>query len=155
MTYNCIHATETRRNIGETQMLEDLRLTKAEREAIENGYYALRRFTRSDYELDNWAKQERSGYGNSRDKIPLICARALLVKWFLQGVKNPDVLLREAYMLRPAAIYFEGLGAFCAKREKIMPETLSDLEKCRAAYEAAFQRMHERDLAAIRAMQIA
>jgi hypothetical protein len=128
-------------------MLEDLTLTKKERDAIKAAFSALRSYTRSDCELNDWAKKEQRGYGNRNDAIPLICAKALLVEWFLHGVHNPEQLLRDTFNLRPAAVYFEGLGAHCLKQAKITDADLIKMLIAKQAYEAAFARMHERDVA--------
>jgi hypothetical protein len=128
-------------------MLEDLTLTKKERDAINAAFSALSLYTRSDLELNDWAKKEQLGYGKRNDAIPLICAKALLVKWFLHGVHNPDQLLRDTFHLRPAAMYFEGLGAHCLVRHKIIESDLVKMLIAKQAYEAAFARMHERDVA--------
>lgn len=136
-------------------MLDDVKLTKAERAAIERAYSALYTFTRSDWELDNWTAQERKGYAN--DRVPLIAAKALIVKWFMYGVCHPDELLRDTYNLRPSAVYMQGLGARTAYElpfdftEAQFLATTQTLALAVDAWKAAFERSHQRNLAAIRA----
>lgn len=136
-------------------MLDDIRLTKHERDQINKTFNSLEAFTRSRYELDHWAQQERKGYGNVHDKVPLIVARALCLKWFLYGATNPDTLLRDAYALRPAAVYMTGLGACAAHGGLIAVDVLEDIRAACAAYVAAFDALHQRDLATLRAASMA
>ena len=126
--------------------------TKKERELIEKAFNFIHELFGCDSRIERAAKDEAKGYGIRCDGIPLIGAKALCVKWFMRGIKNPNQYLRYTYMLRPAAIYFMGLGASSVDRV-IAHEGL--LQKACEAHEAAFKRMHERDLAAIRAMQVA
>ena len=136
-------------------MLDDIRLTKRERDLINDAFNSLETFTRSRYELDHWAQQERKGYGNAHDKVPLIVSRALCLKWFLYGATNPDTLLRDAFALRPAAVYMTGLGARAAHSRLIAVDVLDNIRAACAAYAAAFDAMHQRDLAALRAASMA
>jgi hypothetical protein len=136
-------------------MLDDIKLTKSERAAIERAYVTLYDYTRSDWELDHWTAQERKGYGHAGDRVPLICAKALIVKWFMQGVSNPHALLRDAYALRSAAVYMQGLGAHAAHQDRLSAGHLATLAAGRAAWAAAFDRMHQASMAALRAAQAA
>ena len=136
-------------------MFDDIKLTKAERAAIERAYATLYDYTRSDWELDHWAAQERKGYGHAGDRVPLICARALMVEWFMHGVSNPHALLRDAFALRPAAVYMQGLGAHMVHQERLSADALATLAAGRNAWEAAFDRMHQASMAALRAVQAA
>jgi hypothetical protein len=132
-------------------MLNDIKLTKAERHAIETAHAALYRLTRSMFELDHCTAQERKGYGHASDRVPLICAKALIVKWFLGGVQEPNALLRDAYALRPAAVYMQGLGAREAHEGRLSADTIATLRAGVDAWAAAFDRMHQRDMASLRA----
>ena len=132
-------------------MLNDIKLTKAERHEIETAHATLYGFARSHYELDHWTAQERGGYGNANDRVPLICAKALIVKWFLGGVQEPDALLRDACALRPAAVYMQGLGAREAHEGRIQADAIATLRAGVDAWAAAFDRMHRRAVASLRA----
>jgi hypothetical protein len=121
-------------------MLEDYKLTKAERDAIERAYATLATFMRSDWKLNNLLKQERSGYGNRADAIPLIAAKALLCKWFLYGLDHPDQLLRDTFDLRPVAVYMQGLGARKASVGDAGVGVRLTFIAATSAHEAAFDR---------------
>jgi hypothetical protein len=132
-------------------MFQDLKLTRSERHAIETAHAALYSHTRSIYELDHWTAQERKGYGHASGSVPLICAKALIVKWFLRGVQEPNALLRDAYALVPAAVYMQGLGAREAHEGRLSADTIATLRAGVDAWAAAFDRMHQRDMASLRA----
>ena len=132
-------------------MLNDIKLTKAERHAVETAHATLYGVTRSHCELDHWTAQERNGYGHAQDRVPLICAKALVVKWFLNGIQEPDALLRDAYALRPAAVYMQGLGAREAHEGRIQADMIAALRAGVDAWAAAFDRMHQRKMASLRA----
>lgn len=136
-------------------MLDDIKLTKAERASIERAYATLYDYTRSRWELDDWTAQERKGYGAASDRVPLICAKALMVKWFVHGVTNPDALLRDMYALRPAAVYVQGLGAHTSHQERLGADALATLMAGVRAWAAAFDRMLQASMAALRASQAA
>ena len=121
-------------------MLEDYKPTKAERDAIERAYATLATFTRSDWELNNLLKQERSGYGNRADAIPLICAKALLCKWFRYGCLAPSILLADTFDMRPAAVYMQGAGARAARSGRVDACTHQLFAAATSAHEAAFDR---------------
>lgn len=128
---------------------------KKEREAIETAYGLLQNHYVGGYgALDRWMKEERRGYGNRNDAIPTIGAKALCVGWMLQGMtRHKDALLRDLYMLRPAAVWLIGKGGeIWANKEKETINYLIDvLEKAQAAHDAAFKRMMDKDHAALRA----
>lgn len=132
-------------------MRNDIRLTKAERHAVETAHATLYGFTRSHCELDHWTAQERKGYGHAGDRVPRICAKALTVKWFLNGIQEPNALLRDAYALRPAAVYMQGWGARAAHEGRIQAGAIAALRAGVDAWAAAFDRMHQRDMASLRA----
>ena len=120
--------------------------TKAEKQAIEGAYYYLADCqVGSRNRLDQWMKQERSGYGSRSDSIPTIGAKALCVKWFLQGVNRPDALLRDTFEMRPAAVWLQGLGA--RKSTSAPAINMPCLAEAVAAHEAAFKRMIDQDTA--------
>jgi hypothetical protein len=130
-------------------MLEGFKATKAERAAIESGFFAFVALAGHSYEPDNWARQEARGYGVRNQKIPLLAARGLLLKWFAHGFDNPFALLRFTYRLRPAAIYAEGFGAeINAKGRDPNGDSIAKIRAGAAAYEAAWARMYEKDKAA-------
>jgi len=136
-------------------MLDDIKLTKAERAAIERAYATLYDYTRSDWDLDHRTAQERKGCGSTHNRVPLICAKALMVQWFMYGVSTPHALLRDAFALRPAAVYMQGLGAHMVHQERLSADALATLAAGRAAWAAAFDRMHQASMAALRAAQAA
>ena len=79
----------------------------------------------------------------------MIAARGLIVKWFLDGINSPDQLLRQTYNLRPTAVYMAGLGADNAERGKITAEHRATIRAAVDAYDAAFNRMIQKDRAAL------
>jgi hypothetical protein len=85
-------------------------------------------------------KQEHKGYGNAHDRVPLIAAKSMCLSWFLEGVRKPGVLLKDCYYMRPAAIWFEGMGA---ERSGAAAINMTALEAAVNAYQAAFGRMTE------------
>tara|TARA_R110000868_G_scaffold143614_2_gene361979 strand:- start:226 stop:612 length:387 start_codon:yes stop_codon:yes gene_type:complete len=128
-------------------MLNDYKPSKAERDAIERAYVTLANYMRSDWELNNLLKQERSGYGNRNDAIPLIAAKALLCKWFLYGLDHPDQLLRDTFALRSAAVYMQGLGARKANDGYEGTQARLTFMVAADAHEAAFDRSMKRNAA--------
>ena len=119
-------------------MLDNFNPTKAEREAIEGAYRWITENTRDEYRSNDYLKQERNGYGKPNDKIPLVAAKGNCVKWFLDGVQAPDVPLRDCYYCRPAALWFQGMGAARSGNAAV---NMPALTAAVAAYNAAFQRM--------------
>lgn len=121
-------------------MLEFFKPTKKEREAIERGFYRLAEINGHSNRAERFAKEEARGYGNTRDRVPLIAARGMLCKWFLQGVAKPDALLRDNYFSRPAAVWARGFGADAvATNTKTLDVT--GIQLAAEAYETAFNRM--------------
>lgn len=117
--------------------------TKAEQEAIKGAYYYLADCqVGSRNRLDHWMTQERKGYGSRNDAIPKIGAMALCVKWFLEGVRRPDALLRDTFEMRPAAVWLQGLGARKVGGSAI---NLPCLETAVLAHDRAFWRMINKD----------
>jgi len=88
------------------------------------------------------------------ERIPLIAAKGLVCKWALEGAERPDIPLRQIYSLRTRAVYSIGLGADLMERGKLSQDDIAKLAEAREAHDAAFRRMHERDLILLRhAMQ--
>lgn len=119
-------------------MLENYKPTASERRAIEKGYSIVSSYARSDYELTSQVKAEHRGYGNRNDRIPLIAAKALIVKWFTDGVQSPDQLLRDTYNMRPAAVWAMGTGA--ARAEQVSCTELQIIRAACRAHNEAFDR---------------
>ena len=122
-------------------MFEGYKPTKAEKLAIETAYRSLYDFVRSEHELDEWAKKEAKGYGQRNDCVPLVAAKAFIVRWFNTGVENPNLLLRDFYDKRPAAIFAMGLGAKASADGKITAKYYSLCQTAVIAHENAFDRM--------------
>ena len=120
-------------------MLEGLKVTKKEREAIHRGFYRVQELCRHDYRCERFARDEKRGYGNVHARVPEIAALALCCKWFLQGIEKPDVLFRDVFDMHPAAVFFWGHGARVARDE---PDTTAILA-AKTAFDAAFNRMQE------------
>jgi hypothetical protein len=132
-------------------MFEGFVTTKAEKAAIEGAWYWLVSNTRDEYRSTRFMKDEHRGYGNSHDRVPLIAAKGMCLSWFLRGVNSPDGLLRDFYSCRPAAVWFQGMGA---ERSGGAAINMPALEAAVAAYDAAFARMTKKtkdDLAALTA----
>jgi hypothetical protein len=119
-------------------MFEGFKLTAKEKGAIDGAWRWLVEYTRDEYRSTAYMKAETKGYGNSNDRIPLAAAKGLCLKWFLQGVNKPDLLLRHCFDMRPAAIWFQGMGA---ERSGAAAINMPVLEAAEKAYMAAFDRM--------------
>lgn len=128
-------------------MLEGYKPTKAEASAIERGFRLLAEVARDSHRVEKCARDEKNGYGNASDRVPLAAARGMVCKWFLQGWKKPDMLLRRAYYRRPASIYMNGLGADLFEQASrpgdwlALAEAVSAAALAADAHEAAFARM--------------
>jgi hypothetical protein len=137
-------------------MLDGYAPTKAETKAIDDAWHILCDLPRGNREIARLTTHEQRGYGRASDRVLRAAARALMVKWFLDGVSRPDELLRACYWIRPAAIYAQGFGA-----EWIMAavpgqatatnQILATMCAGVAAHEAAFKRMPDADNAALAA----
>ena len=132
-------------------MFEGYKPTKSEAAAIERGFRLVAEVARDSYRVENCARDEKNGYGNTNDRVPLAAARGMVCKWFMQGFRSPDVLLRRNYYCRPAAIYMTGLGADLADQASTpgnwlrLAEAVSAAESAVDAHEAAFDRMQSAD----------
>lgn len=115
--------------------------TASERRAIEKGFYRIEELTGHNWSCARFVREEHLGYGNKHDRIPLIAARGLCSKWFLEGLSAPGALLRNSYYLRPAAIWFQGYAANIANTYSNQLPDISDIEAGAAAYKDAFDRM--------------
>jgi hypothetical protein len=115
-----------------------LPLTKRQKQDINDTFYRLAEEHSTAYTFDRWAHQERTGYGMRRDRVTLHVARALCVKWFLMGVHAPDMLLRDTYAMRGAAIYMVGLGALTAHQGRLAPDMLARVTAMVEMYDAVF-----------------
>jgi len=69
----------------------------------------------------------------------VIVAKGMCLSWFLKGVNKPEVLLKDCYFMRPAAIWFEGMGA---ERSGAAAVNMTALVGAVEAYNAAFARMN-------------
>ena len=121
-------------------MFDNFRVTAAEKRAIEGAWNWLIANMRDQYRSMSFMKQEHKGYGNAHDRVPLIAAKGMCLSWFLKGVHVPGVLLKDCYYMRPAAIWFEGMGA---ERSGAAAINMTALEAAVNAYQAAFRRMTE------------
>ena len=119
-------------------MTYNLKLTRRQRHIITRAFCHLSEFSHSKSILEHWARQERNGYGCARDKVSQTISRALCVKWFLMGVQSPDVLLRDTYAMRGAAIYMYGLGARSAHQGRVRHEDLAIITNAVEMYDAVF-----------------
>jgi hypothetical protein len=121
--------------------LFDFSPTTSERHAINKGFYRIEELTGHNSSCARYARDEHLGYGNRHDRIPLIAARGLCSKWFLEGLYSPDILLRDSYYLRPAAVWFQGYAANFANTYAGKFPDISAIEFGAAAYKSAFDRM--------------
>jgi len=123
-------------------MFEGFKPTTKEHAAIARGWEWLVANTHDKYRSKSFLKDEKNGYGNPNDRVPEIAAKGLCLSWFLKGVQSPDILLRDWYYCRPAAIWFTGMGTERSGNAAInMPVLMAAVE----AYEAAFARMTAKD----------
>lgn len=116
-------------------MWDNYKPTKKERAAIDAAWFRVHALTGHDHRSDMAMKEEARG----RDGVGTTGAKALCVKWYLDGTRKPDALLADYYFIRPAAIWFTGSGAFKAAALSIEDESL--LSAGVEAHEAAFERM--------------
>lgn len=130
-------------------MWTDYKPTKKERYLIEGAFRYIEDCHSPSGEIARLARDEKRGYGNRNIAIPMIAAKALCVKWFLQGVNNPDIMLRDYYHMRPAAVWVIGKGADRATGAPAINKPA--LENAVAAHEAAFKRMMDKSTAALEA----
>ncbi len=123
-------------------MFDAFKPAAAEKRAIEGAWNWLIANTRDQYRSASFMKQEHKGCGHANDRIPLIAAKGLCLRWFLEGVNNPGALLRDCYYMRPAAIWFKGAGA---ERSGAAAVNMPALEAAVASYDVAFKRMQAED----------
>lgn len=129
-------------------MWEGYKPTKAEHKAIEKGMFALEHAFQNEWmRISKCIRDEHTGYGMSSQRIPLDGARGLICKWFADGVADRDMLLRDMYYVRPASTFMTGLGCAHSDADLLL---MNAIWAATAAHEAAFKRMHDADLAAIR-----
>ena len=136
-------------------MLEGYKPTKAEKAVIAHGFQLITEIARDGCQVERCARDEKNGYGRPNDKIPLAAAYGMVCKWFVEGFKKPDMLLRKAYFCRPAAIYMNGLGADLADMASTpgdhlrLAEAVSAASAAADAHQAAFDRMFARNFAEV------
>lgn len=128
-------------------MFEGFKPTRKELRAIDDAWCAIDEVTR-DSRLAYFTKEEKRGYGNRHDAVPMSAARGLMIQWTLRGIEKPDALLRDNFFIRPAAIWATGKGAELAHMGEASSEFVATLEAGKAAYDAAFARMLDADKAA-------
>lgn len=131
-------------------MFEGFNPTKSEIKAINAAWYLVEELTGSDYRSFKYMKDESLGYGSKSDRIPQCAAKGLCVSWFMDGMENPDALLRDKYYTRPASIWFKGYAARIADEFRRYGTQLTDeyqnvLNCGKNAYDTAFNRMISQD----------
>jgi hypothetical protein len=136
-------------------MLDGYAPTKAETRAIDDAWRILRDLPNAR-QIRSLTTDEQRGYGRASDRVPRAAARALMVRWFLDGVSRPDELLRSCYWIRPAAVYVQGFGAewitgTVQPGDAWTGQVLATMRAGVAAHEAAFKRMPDADNAALAA----
>jgi hypothetical protein len=127
-------------------MFEGFKPTKTEKAAIDGAWRWLTENTRDEYRSNNLMKDEHRGYGNRHDRVPLIAAKGMCLSWFARGVACPNMLLADGYYMRPAAIWFMGMGA---DRSGAAAINMPAITAAVAAYDAAFKRMIDAGKAAL------
>jgi hypothetical protein len=128
--------------------LSDYKPTAAERRAIIAGLNIIEDIADKGmghwFQVEQHIKQERTGCGISPDRVPLICAQGMFCKWFLHGAENPNMLLRNTWSLRPAAVFAYGMAADRAAYENAKElwkvGVVNTLRDAANAHEAAFAR---------------
>jgi len=125
-------------------MFEGFKLTTKEKAAIDGAWYWLVSNTRDEYRSVSLMKEENRGYGNRNDRGNAMAAKGMCICWFLKGVRVPGMPLRDCYYMRPAAIWFQGMGA---ERSGAAAINMPALEAAEAAYMDAFTRMQDADRA--------
>jgi hypothetical protein len=125
-------------------MFEGFKLTAKEKAAIDGAWHWLVSNTHDEYRSTAYMEYETKGYGNRNDRVPAMAAKGMCIRWFLKGVRVPDMPLRDCYHMRPAAIWFEGMGGH---HSGSAANNMPALEAAEAAYMAAFTRMQDADRA--------
>ena len=126
-------------------MFDNFKPTAKEKQAINLAWRWLTANTRDEHRSTSFMEQEHRGYGNRSDRVPLIAAKGVCLQWFLEGVHTPEALLRYCYFMRPAAVWFEGMGA---ERSHSVVASMLVLQAAVEAYQAAFARMQTKDTGA-------
>lgn len=111
--------------------------TAAERRAIEAAWRIVEeKCNRYLNEVNRHLREEIRGCGSSSDRVPTLAAKALLIKWFMEGADKPNMLARGLRGRRPAVqfMYMEGASAAMLEEER------EALRKITKVHEACFDR---------------
>lgn len=128
-------------------MFEGFEVSQDQRHCIMHAWGLLVQYTRDEHRSVEYMRKERDGYGRENDSIPQIAAMGLCLQWFVEGLAQPDYRLAKAYYMRPAAIWFTGMGA--EYHGKLGSLFIVACSRAVAAYQAAFKAMQARDQQAI------
>ena len=126
-------------------MMTNFKPTASQRRQIAAALSEVYALALSEYEVNQQIKAEYRGYGRPSDGCPEICAKGMIIKWFLHGVNHPDELLRDTYYQRPASVWMTGFGARCKHEGRIKSVELIVLAAGVAAYEQACADMKTRE----------
>ena len=131
-------------------MFEGYKPTKPEAVAIERGYRLLIEARWGGHRVEQCMRDEKRGCGIASDRIPRAAAIGMVCKWFLEGWRDPGMLLSRVYGCRPASIYMIGLGADLATVASrpgdhlALAGVVSAAGLAADAHEAVLQRMQHR-----------
>lgn len=118
--------------------------TAGERRAIASAWALIEeKCGRYPNEVNRHLREEIKGCGFHSDRIPRHAAQGLMIKWFLQGVKNPNMLARDMRGCRPASQFMNMEGAHAHGPNRACALSLDErttLENAVDAHEACFAR---------------
>jgi hypothetical protein len=120
----------------------NLPATKTERTAIEFAYGRLERIAeRCGMSGPHTLAQALAAETRGRDRVPLLRAKYMLVKWFTR----PEAQIADLYGLRPAAVNIAILRAYAERKDLFSADEMAAMvdgaEKGEAAWDRLFSRI--------------
>ena len=118
--------------------------TTSERRAIASAWSLIKeKCDRYLNEVNRHLREEMTGCGYHSDHIPKLAAQGLMIKWFLQGADNPNMLARDMRGCRPASQFMNMEGAYAHGPNQASALSITERETLQSAvnaHEACFKR---------------